>query len=219
VVANQPVREVLLAMARESRACNFDIHQGVEGNVNLNAIDQTLKQILTRIARQVDVRWETDGQTITVMPDTPFLRTYQGRLREHVARRVGVDRRAEPGGGAKQHPQHPRPRHSRTLPSSGWTTPRRTASGRRWRRTSRTSCGRPTSSCPRAAARPFVQARGQNLTGARSGQRARAATATAPYSSGGNNTVPSFPRRWSRWHSQAADVVEQRLTFREAASS
>ena len=76
VVANQPVRDVLLAMARETRV-NFDIHPGIEGRINLNAIDQTLKQILTRIARQVDVRWEADGQTITVMPDTPFLRTYK----------------------------------------------------------------------------------------------------------------------------------------------
>jgi general secretion pathway protein D len=76
VVANQPVRDVLLAMARETRV-NFDIHPGIEGRINLNAIDQTLKQILTRIARQVDVRWETDGQTITVMPDTPYLRTYK----------------------------------------------------------------------------------------------------------------------------------------------
>ncbi len=42
----------------------------------LNAIDQTLKQILTRMARQVDMRWEQDGQTITVMPDTPYLRNY-----------------------------------------------------------------------------------------------------------------------------------------------
>src|SRR5258707_3554548 len=76
VVANQPVREVLLAMARETRI-NFDIHPGIEGTVNLNAIDQTLKQILTRISKQVDMRWEVEGQTLTVMPDTPFLRNYR----------------------------------------------------------------------------------------------------------------------------------------------
>lgn len=76
VVVNQPVREVLLAMARETRV-NFDIHPGVEGSVNLNAIDQSLRQILTRIARQADIRWEQDGDTITVMPDTPYLKTYR----------------------------------------------------------------------------------------------------------------------------------------------
>jgi MSHA biogenesis protein MshL len=62
VVANQSVREVLLAMARESKL-NFDIHPGIEGTVNLNAIDQTLKQILNRIAKQVDMRWEMEGPT------------------------------------------------------------------------------------------------------------------------------------------------------------
>src|SRR5437868_4278241 len=76
VVANQPVRDVLLAMARETNV-NFDIHPGIEGAVNLNAIDQTLKQILTRMSKQVDMRWESDGQTITVMPDTPYLHTYK----------------------------------------------------------------------------------------------------------------------------------------------
>src|SRR5438552_6329887 len=76
VVANQPVRDVLFAMARETKV-NFDIHPGIEGSVNLNAIDQTLKQILNRMARQVDMRWEMEGQTITVMPDTPYLHNYR----------------------------------------------------------------------------------------------------------------------------------------------
>jgi MSHA biogenesis protein MshL len=76
VVSNQPVREVLLAMARETRI-NFDIHPGIEGSVTLNAIDQTMRQLLTRIAKQVDMRWESDGHTLSVMPDTPFLRNYR----------------------------------------------------------------------------------------------------------------------------------------------
>lgn len=92
VVANQPVRDVLLAMARETKV-NFDIHPGIEGSVTLNAIDQTLKQILTRVARQVDMRWETDGQTITVMPDTPYLRIYRVdyvNMSRDVAGTIGV---------------------------------------------------------------------------------------------------------------------------------
>ena len=92
VVANQPVRDVLLAMARETRV-NFDIHPGIDGTVNLNAIDQTLKQILNRIARQVDLRWEMEGQTITVMPDTPFLRNYRVdyvNLARDVSETIGI---------------------------------------------------------------------------------------------------------------------------------
>src|SRR6478752_1334888 len=60
VVADQPVRDVLMAMARETKV-NFDIDPRVEGTVNLNAIDQTLKQILTRMAKQVDMRWEVEN--------------------------------------------------------------------------------------------------------------------------------------------------------------
>src|SRR5438309_12113907 len=56
VVADQPVRDVLMAMARETKV-NFDIDARVEATVNLNAIDQTMKQILNRMAKQVDMRW------------------------------------------------------------------------------------------------------------------------------------------------------------------
>ncbi|WP_430432971.1 type II secretion system protein GspD [Methyloversatilis sp.] len=77
VVVNQvPVRELLFALARDARV-NVDIHPGIEGAVTLNAIDQTLPQLLTRIAHQVDMRFELDGQNLVVMPDAPFLRSYR----------------------------------------------------------------------------------------------------------------------------------------------
>lgn len=76
VVNNVRVQELLFALARDARL-NVDIHPGIEGTVTLNAIDQTLQQLLTRIAKQVDLRWELDGPNLAVMPDTPFLRTYK----------------------------------------------------------------------------------------------------------------------------------------------
>lgn len=77
VVVNQvPVRELLFALARDARV-NVDIHPGIEGAVTLNAIDQTLPQLLTRIATQVDMRFELDGSNLAVMPDSPFLRSYR----------------------------------------------------------------------------------------------------------------------------------------------
>ena len=77
VVVNQvPVRELLFALARDARV-NVDIHPGIEGAVTLNAIDQTLPQLLARIAHQVDMRFELDGQNLVVMPDAPFLRSYR----------------------------------------------------------------------------------------------------------------------------------------------
>jgi general secretion pathway protein D len=49
----------------------------VTGTVTLNAIDQTLPQLLTRIARQVDMRYEIHGDNLVVMRDSPYLRTYK----------------------------------------------------------------------------------------------------------------------------------------------
>lgn len=76
VVNNVRVHELLFALARDARL-NVDVHPGITGGVTLNAIDQTLPQLLTRIARQVDMRWELDGPNLSVMPDSPYLRIYK----------------------------------------------------------------------------------------------------------------------------------------------
>jgi MSHA biogenesis protein MshL len=76
VVSNVRVQELLFALARDARL-NIDISPDITGTVTLNAIDQTLPQLLSRISRQVDLRWEIDGQTLVVMRDTPFLRAYK----------------------------------------------------------------------------------------------------------------------------------------------
>lgn len=75
-VRNIAVEELLFALARDSKL-NIDLHPGITGTITINAIDQTLQQILSRIAKQADMRWELDGQNLVVMPDTPFLRTYK----------------------------------------------------------------------------------------------------------------------------------------------
>jgi MSHA biogenesis protein MshL len=76
VVNNVRAQELLFALARDARL-NVDIHSDITGTVTLNAIDQTLPQLLTRIARQIDMRWEIEGQNLVVMRDTPFLRVYR----------------------------------------------------------------------------------------------------------------------------------------------
>lgn len=75
-VRNIPVQELLFALARDAKL-NVDIHPGINGVVTINAIDQTLQQILTRLSRQIDMRWELDGPNLAVMPDSPFLRGYK----------------------------------------------------------------------------------------------------------------------------------------------
>jgi len=76
VVSNVKAEELLLSLARDARI-NVDIHPGIVGGVTLNAIDQSLPQLLNRIARQIDMRWELDGSNLVVMPDSPFLRVYK----------------------------------------------------------------------------------------------------------------------------------------------
>ncbi len=76
VVVNEvPVKELLFALARDAKV-NVDIHPGIDGVVTINAVEQTLPQILKRISNQVDMRYVQDGNNLIISKDTPFLRTY-----------------------------------------------------------------------------------------------------------------------------------------------
>lgn len=75
VVNNIRVQDLLFSLARDAKI-NVDVHPGITGTVTLNAIDQTLEQLLARIAKQVDMRYSMDNGTLVVLPDTPYLRTY-----------------------------------------------------------------------------------------------------------------------------------------------
>ncbi len=70
------VVELLTAIARDARL-DIDIHPGITGVVTLNAFNQPLRQLLTRISRQADIRFELGGSYLAVMPDTPYLHAYQ----------------------------------------------------------------------------------------------------------------------------------------------
>lgn len=103
VVNDVPVRELLFALARDADL-NIDISGEVSGNVTLNAIDQTLPQILERIGRQVSLRHELINNTITISPDSPYLRSYEVgyvNLSRDVDTTVNVATRvATTGGGS-----------------------------------------------------------------------------------------------------------------------
>ena len=77
VVVNEvPVKEILFALARESKL-NIDIHPSIQGRVTLNAVDQTLPAILERLARQVDLTYKVEGNVLYIAPDQPVLRMYK----------------------------------------------------------------------------------------------------------------------------------------------
>lgn len=76
VVNDVPVKELLQALARDTKE-NIDIHPSLTGLVSINAINETLPAILDRLARQVNLRYRREGNTLVVQPDTPFLKTYR----------------------------------------------------------------------------------------------------------------------------------------------
>ncbi|HEY9050680.1 MAG TPA: pilus (MSHA type) biogenesis protein MshL [Gammaproteobacteria bacterium] len=76
IVNDVPAKELLFSMARDAKL-NLDIHKDIVGEVTLNAIDQTLPQILDRISKQVDIRYELENGTLRIRADTPYLRTYK----------------------------------------------------------------------------------------------------------------------------------------------
>jgi general secretion pathway protein D len=76
VVNSVSAQDLLFALARDARL-NIDIHPGISGSVTLNAVDQTLPQLLERISRQVSMRYELNGANLLVLPDAPYLRAYK----------------------------------------------------------------------------------------------------------------------------------------------
>lgn len=75
MVHNAPVRETLLGLAKSAKV-NIDIHPNVDGNITLNAIQETMPSILDRICEQLDIRWSKKNNHILVELDTPYLKNY-----------------------------------------------------------------------------------------------------------------------------------------------
>lgn len=75
VVNDVPVKDLLFSIARDTQY-NIDLHPGISGHVSLNAVQEPLPAILDRIARQADLRYEMNGRTVSIMPDTPYVKTY-----------------------------------------------------------------------------------------------------------------------------------------------
>ncbi|MEO5327133.1 MAG: secretin N-terminal domain-containing protein [Magnetococcus sp. THC-1_WYH] len=75
-VTDTPVREVLFALARDADL-DVDIYPGVEGKITLNAANQTLPAILSRISEYAGLKYRITQDFITIAPDLPFRRNYK----------------------------------------------------------------------------------------------------------------------------------------------
>ena len=75
VVNDVPVKDLLFSIARDTQY-NIDLHPGITDKVSLNAVQEPLPAILDRIARQANLRYEMNGRTVSIMPDSPYAKTY-----------------------------------------------------------------------------------------------------------------------------------------------
>jgi general secretion pathway protein D len=101
VATDLPANELLFALARDARL-NLDIDPSIDGRVSINAIDQTLPQILKRVARQVSLRYYMDGPNLVVARDLPFIRTYRIdylNMSRTTASNVGIETALGSGSG------------------------------------------------------------------------------------------------------------------------
>lgn len=216
VVANQNVRDVLLAMARETNI-NFDIHPGVEGNVTLNAIDQTLPQILTRMVKQVDMRWEADGTTISVMPDSPYLKSYRVdyvNMTRDVTGTIGVQTQVVT-------PQGSNASGASSAQNSSLLKVDNTSRNRFWETLERNikDLLRETDKLlPEGSSETVVQNRGQSQSVTTQQQRTQARRSGAASQSTSTTATATTTTPGETTATNASDMVESRLTFREAAS-
>jgi general secretion pathway protein D len=76
VMRDVAVQDLLFALARDAKL-NIDIHPQITGTVTMNVNDQTLAEILDRVARQVDLRYDISGKNLSIQPDLPYLKNYR----------------------------------------------------------------------------------------------------------------------------------------------
>jgi len=76
VVDQISAKELLFALARDAKI-NVDIDPRIKGVVSMNAIDQTLPQLLDRIAKQLDLRYELNNNHLNISLDLPYVKTYK----------------------------------------------------------------------------------------------------------------------------------------------
>jgi len=210
VVNDVPLRDVLFAIAKDTNV-NIDIHPGIEGRVTLNAVDQTLKQILTRITKQADIRFETDGPNIAVMPDSPFLKIYKVdylNMSRDTTGSVGVQSQVAGAGG-----------QGAAVTTGGQNSSLlkidNTAKNRFWEtleKNLKDLLRETDKELPEGSSETFVQARGAQQSATTQAQRT---AQTRPRTSA---TTTQSVTPGSTDIQQASERVESRLTFREKAS-
>ncbi|MBV1928739.1 MAG: pilus (MSHA type) biogenesis protein MshL [Gammaproteobacteria bacterium] len=75
VVNNVDLRELLFALSRDAEI-NVDVSSEVNGTITMNAVDQTLFQILDRIVTLSNIRYSMHNGVLTIEKDAPYFVHY-----------------------------------------------------------------------------------------------------------------------------------------------
>jgi len=75
VVNNVDLRELLFALSRDAEI-DVDIASNVSGTITMNAVDQSLFQILDRIVGLSDIRYGMNGGVLMIEKDAPYFVHY-----------------------------------------------------------------------------------------------------------------------------------------------
>ena len=210
VVHNIDVQEILFALARDAKL-NVDIHPGISGTVTMNVLDQTLPEILDRIAGQVDLRYEINGKNLSVTPDSPYLKNYRvdyPNIQRNAQSSVSTSTNIAASGAA------PGSSGGGTTNNSSSTTLTNTTNNRFWETlvaNLRDLLRETDKVLPEGSSETVTEQTGQQTALPQPG----ASVATAPTStSSKSKTKEALPGLLNQ---QASSVV-RRTTFREAAS-
>jgi len=76
VVENVPIQELLFSLARDAKL-NLDIDPQINGHITLNAVNQTLPNILKRMTDMVPLRYQVTPESLKVQWDTPYQKIYR----------------------------------------------------------------------------------------------------------------------------------------------
>lgn len=75
VVKDVPVVDLLFSLARDA-GLDVDIQASVDKTVTLNAVERPLREILSRVADQVQLRFELRGSNLVIQDDLPYWHNY-----------------------------------------------------------------------------------------------------------------------------------------------
>lgn len=102
VVNDVPIKELLFALARDAKI-NVDVHPSLTGHVTINAINQTLLQILARLSEQVPLIYTLHNGNLAISPDAPVIRNYKidyVNMRRNSSSTVSVATKIATAGGS-----------------------------------------------------------------------------------------------------------------------